>query len=182
MGELAVFRRARDSRDAIPPQLLAKGLVRELKLRLSDSRVVDPAASTRAYVVPGAAVICAFLGDRAGGGCWPTGTVQSGNATDTALCSTQLPLHTIKTVGLVPDGVASVTLTGRYGSSHRAIVRENVFAARMSSADPPTQVSWVLAGRLQRHPSGIPPNAMHMTCAGPPPAGYRRHRPPARQR
>jgi len=176
VAHFSIFRRPRTADDVTPSRLLATGLIAKLALRPSESRLAGSLDSV-SYVVPGREVVCAFVGDQATAGCWPMKTALGALATDTTLCAPQLPPHTLETVGLMPDGIRSVTLAGPHGSVRVRVVR-NVFVARISSTNPPLRMSWMIHGHRVIHPTGVPANAAKMGCGGPPPTEMVRPRAP----
>jgi hypothetical protein len=93
-------------------------------------RVASPAPEVQAWIAPTATGVCLLMlhpgYESAGGGCSDTYAPASAGE----LFQAQVDGKHVDVIGLVPDGVSSVTITLDDGSVEQLSVRENVYAAR----------------------------------------------------
>ncbi len=106
---------------------------------LALARTVGSGSSTRGriMVIPAREFICVLVPDghgNAGGGCQRTGYAEAGGLWTThSGDKSQAPGEEFL-VGLVPDGVTSVTVTAADGSQRSLAVNDNVYAGSVSGA------------------------------------------------
>jgi hypothetical protein len=164
--DYAILRRVGTSRDILPPGLISKRAATHFGLDTRKAHMAYASPVGKFYVVPSARGFICILGtDQVIGQCWPWRTVATGSAVSSSFCSPLLPKE-IEMVGMVPDGVGTVSLIGEDGSRKRVAVRGNVFVARMRfSSSLPARVAWRRNGMTHDGLAGISPTVVREACA-----------------
>jgi len=142
-----VLDRSRAAQDVMPPAVagaIGPGAVGRFGANPDLSRKGAARGNAAVFVVPGRDAVCLAIKDGpdgGGAGCAAAADADGGNLlTSVSEQPADGPLHVV-VAGLVPDGVATVTLTTRDGDSHQAAVNGNTFLFELSS-QVPDAVSW----------------------------------------
>jgi hypothetical protein len=139
-AHLAMLRRAAQPQDAFPQG--GGGMLRDRGANLGLARRVN--GPTPYWLVPEPDGNVCFVDAAGGGGCLSAGDLAEAGTIATVECGPGVPDGKLLLRGVVPDGVGSVTLTSRLGTT-TAPVTENGWEAlvtRVPEDERPFQVSW----------------------------------------
>jgi hypothetical protein len=144
--------------------LVAEEIVARLGLSLSEARLARTTPS-RLYAIPGEKAVCLLDLNGVSSPCWTPATVEEGKAVSTSFCAQHLPAGELQMVGLVPDGVSTVSILREDGSRATARVKYNVFVAQLSSDGAlPTRLAWKGAGGVHNQIAGVSPRIARQPC------------------
>jgi hypothetical protein len=146
LATLGVLRRAAQAGDAVPERVrthVAEALGPDVGANADLARrALRTASGEDVYVIPGRGWVC--LASSAGpAGCTPTDQVAAGYAVSLQ----RLVSGAVRIGGLVPDGVARVTVRGTAGETASAEVSGNAWRAELGFT--PADVSWARAGAAE---------------------------------
>lgn len=147
--------------DAAPGTASALALILRSE-KIDQSVAAHVIASEDGELVTVAAIaeeMCVALHDMAT--CGPPQEALAGRLVAVEVCSPEYP-DTHRVLGMVPDGVTSVTINGREGSSTRIPVADNTYAARISVL--PASFTWEGPGIKEEHPSPVRAGASPADC------------------
>lgn len=164
--EFSLFRREARRGDGVPTGLVGDEIVARLGLDLSEARLARATPFTRLYAIPGRRAVCLLDTSGVSSPCWPPVTVKEGAAVSTSFCAQHLPAGELQMVGVVPDGVAAVSIVRGDGTRATAQVKQNVFVAQLATdGSLPSRVVWRRAGQVHSQIAGISPQVARAPCA-----------------
>lgn len=165
--EFALFRRAANSRDRLPPQLAPPlAAISRFGLDMGAAKLAYSGVVNRIYAVPGGRAVCLFDTMGVSSTCWPPATVAKGMAVNTSLCPPSLPAHTMQMVGLLPDGIRRAWVVMEDGRRKAAPVTHNLFLLNLLfGRSLPARLIWRRGTEVHNQIAGISPRIARLACA-----------------